>query len=157
MWNILGVILCINCSIEIIFSNICCCVVDIVQTVSGSDFALNCREMSVKQLCIECCLTCSKTLGLLGNVSCSSPTPFITAAGGGSRLFGPERKASGVAGFSIKSTQSRRTWVPAINKRFVWNKSAENFIIQCHGTTKDPEGEPVLILSAGKTPKPGLI
>lgn len=89
-------------------SNICCCVIDIVQTVSGSDFALNCQKTSVKQLCIECCLTCSGTLGLLGNVSRSSPTSSIMAAEGGSRLFGPVRKASRAAGFCFKSTQEHK-------------------------------------------------
>ncbi len=90
------------------FFNLCCHVIDIVQSVSGSDFALNCQKMSVKRLCIECCLTCSETLGLLGNVSRSSPTPSIKAAEGGSRLFGPERKASSAAGFCFKSTQEQK-------------------------------------------------
>lgn len=40
-------------------------------------------------------------------------------------VWSREDKASGAAGFCCKSIQRRKTRVPAINKRFVWNKSAE--------------------------------
>ena len=55
-------------------------------------------------------------------------TPPGEAAGG----LVPRGKASGAAGFCFKSTQEQKD---AINKRLVWNKSAESFIVQCRRNT----------------------
>lgn len=84
------------------------CKLLILHNVSGSDFAPNCQKMSVKQLCIECCLTCSETLGLQGNMSRSFPTPSIKAAREAAACLVPRGKASGAAGFCFKSTQEQK-------------------------------------------------